>query len=126
MTHRWSIVAVVSNAEHILAVARGFDPRDVNLPGDSDVLEDVSPVHTLRRMVREKTGVRVLAYHRMAEWQGEHDEPVYAFFVTQWSGKPRTGTSGKAFWALPRQLIGANSTFADDNRKLLKQLMRVT
>ena len=125
MQPRWSVVVVVSNGEHILAVARGFDPKNINLPGANDVADDKTPIETLRRMVPEQTGIVVRSYHRMDTWKGEMQQPVYAFFVPKWSGKPRSSSAGKTFWALPTQLTGEQSTFGEYNKRLLKTLMRV-
>jgi 8-oxo-dGTP pyrophosphatase MutT (NUDIX family) len=125
MKPRWSIVAVVSNDEDILAVARNFHPQDINLPGGNDVPEDKTPIETLRRLVPEQTGITIRSYHRMDTWRGEMRQPVYAFFIPKWSGKPRSSASGKTFWAKPRQLTSENATFAEFNKRLLKTLMRV-
>lgn len=125
MQPRWSVVVVVSNGEEILAVARGFHPKDINLPGGNDIPEDTSPVETLRRMVPEQTGIVVRSYHRMDTWQGEMHQPVYAFYVPKFSGKPRSSSSGKTFWAKPQQLTSEQATFSVYNKRLLKTLMRV-
>lgn len=125
MKPRWSIVAVVTQGEDILAVARHFKPQNINLPGSSDEPEDKTPVDTLRRALLERTGITSRAHHAMEVFDGELGEPVHAYFVSQWSGKPRAGTGGKAFWAKPHQLTRPTSTFAEDNQRLLRKLMRV-
>jgi len=125
MQPRWSVVVVVSNGEHILAVARGFDPKDINLPGGNDLEDDKTPIETLRRVVPETTGIVVRSYHRMDTWKGDMSQPVYAFFVPKWSGKPHSSSAGKTFWAKPQQLVAESATFAPHNKRLLKTLMRV-
>jgi 8-oxo-dGTP pyrophosphatase MutT (NUDIX family) len=125
MKPRWSVVAVVSRDEDILAVARRFNPHDINLPGGCDHEGDRSPAETLRRVVLEETGIQVRAWHLMREFPGEMDQPVHAFFVSQWRGKARSSSAGKTLWAKPHQLTGFASTFAAHNRWLLNMLMRV-
>ena len=126
MKPRWSVVAVVSRGDEILAVARKFDPKDVNLPGGHDREEDLNPPHTLRRVVLEETGVRVRQYHLMTSWQGDMGQPVYAYFVSTFGGRARSSTSGKTLWAKPAQLVKDGSTFQVFNKQLLKTLMRVS
>lgn len=123
---RWSVVAVVPKEDEFLAIARRFNPSDINFPGGCDVPEDLTHVDTLRRMVLEDTGVKVLGWRVMSRpWLGRFREPVFPYFVTEWKGKIRPGASGKVLWASPEKLIQDSSTYSSYAKVLLKLLMRV-
>jgi len=125
MKPRHSIVAVITRGEQILAVARHFQPHDINLPGGHADAEDTSPTDTLTRKIHEETGILILGQHLMESWRGEYDQTVYAYFVSEWRGRPHSSAAGKVFWARPQSFRDPACTFADDNARLLKKLMRV-
>jgi 8-oxo-dGTP pyrophosphatase MutT (NUDIX family) len=126
-TPAWSVVMVVpKGGSGILAVNRGFNPRDPALPGGDSEEADESPAATAARELFEETGIKALELRCMAQWVGERGQPVFAFFVPRWQGSHlRVSEEGKPFWAHPRSLVAKTAYFRDDARKLLEQLGRI-
>lgn len=125
MKPAWSVIAVLPRDEDVLAVARHFVPQDLNLPGGKGSDDDIDPAASLRRIVQEQTGIKVEGWRLITDrLVGFFGEPLYCFFVTRWTGKPRSSTSGKALWCDPERLVSDSSTFWKTNKFLLRKIAR--
>lgn len=125
---RWSAVAIVPRGEQYLVVARNFQPKDVNFPGGNSEPGDRTPKDTAIRELLEETGVGTQPefVQLMDKWRGADGEPVYAFFVTAFTGRERSSDEGKAFWTSNlTSLTAKQSTFRVGNKRLLKKLLRL-
>lgn len=125
MRPRWSVVFVVMRGESLLALSRNFDPLDVNFPGGHADDTDKTPDETLRRKVSEETGLKAEAYRRVLSWRGESRQPVHAYVVTRYSGKPRASAAGRPFWARPYQLASRSATFHSANMRVMHSLLQM-
>ena len=127
-TPAWSVVVVVfKGSQSVLAITRGFNPRDPSFPGGDSELTDKTPAETARREMREETGLKATEMRRIDEWVGERGQPVYAFLVTKWkrSGRLRSSEEGKPFWTRPQRLLVPSATYRHDARRLLSKLGRL-
>jgi 8-oxo-dGTP pyrophosphatase MutT (NUDIX family) len=126
-TPAWSVVTVLfSGPQHVLALARNFNPRDPAFPGgDSEPLDD-NPEATACRELLEETGVEALELKLMDKWTGERGQPVFAFFIPRWRCvRLRTGDEGKPFWTRPERLIYRGATYGVQAQHLLAKLGRI-
>jgi len=125
---RWSTVLVVPRGDQFIALARGFQPRDTNFPGGSSAPEDTCPEETAIRQLYEETGLRTTSedMRLIDESIGEHGQPVYAYFVTTFSGRARSGCEGKVFWtAHLARLTSRYASHGEHAKRLLQKLQRV-
>lgn len=101
MSATWSVVIVVPRASQYVALARGFNPRNINFPGGSRDLElDAKPVDTVVRELYEETGLRTSPefVRLITTWNDPQKNPVYAYLVPQFLGRLRAGPEGRVFW----------------------------
>ena len=125
---RWSAVVVVPRNDQFLVVARGFQPKNINFPGGDSEPEDRTPKDTALRELREEAGLSSEPkYVRlMDKWLGSDGQPVYAFFVTAFSGRERSSDEGKTFWTSKYSMLtNSQADFRDYNKRLLRKLMRI-
>jgi 8-oxo-dGTP pyrophosphatase MutT (NUDIX family) len=123
----WSVVVVAFDGPaNVLAISRGFNPRDPAFPGGDSEAEDESPASTAKRELFEETGLTAMELRCMDQWTGDRGQPVFAFFVPRWRGpRLRTGAEGKPFWSRPERLLVKTATFRDTAQRLLAKLGRV-
>lgn len=119
---RWNVVLIVPVEDNVVAIARGFDPVDVNLPGGTDQYLDKSPADTARRELLEETGLIAVDLELVDCWKLRDNSVTYAYLVKLFTGKIRSSSAGKTFLAKPRQLCTEECTFASKNVRLLKRL----
>lgn len=120
--HRWNVVLIVPIEGQVVAIARDFDPVDVNLPGGSDEYLDKNPMDTARRELLEETGLQSVEMTLVDCWKNKDSSVTYAYQVTLFAGKLRSSSAGKTFLAAPKQLCREECTFAGKNTRLLKRL----
>lgn len=123
----WSVVVVLfDSADNVLAISRGFNTRDLAMPGGDSIEEDDAPATTATRELFEETGVRALELRCFDQWEGERGQPVYAFHVPRWrGGRLRTSDEGKPFWANIKKLLHKQATFREHAERLLLRLEKV-
>lgn len=120
----WSVVVVVANGNNdVLAIRRGFNPRDPALPGGDSEPQDESPAQSAARELFEETGVTAIEMRCIDQWTGERGQPVFAFFVPKWRGKRlRTSDEGKPFWAQPHTLMGKTASYRDEAKRIFLKI----
>ena len=119
----WSVVIVVPRGENtVLALSRGFNPRDPALPGGDSESTDESPAATAHRELLEETGIVANELRCVDQWEGERGQPVFAFVAPKWKGKLRVSTEGKPFWTHPKTLLVNRATFHQQTQKLFDKL----
>lgn len=124
-TPRWSAVVVAFNGANILAVSRGYIPRDPAMPGGDATDEDTSPAATAAREMFEETGLRARELRLMDVWEGTRGQKVYVFFVPRWQGRLRSSSEGKAYWSTTANVLRRSATFRFEARRILEKLQRL-
>lgn len=121
----WSVVIVVMRGMHeFLALTRNFNPRDPALPGGDSEDSDAAPAETARRELLEETGLTAKELRCIDRFEGDRGQPVFVFFATKWSGKPRIGSEGKPYWSSPNALTTKTATYKEEARRILQVLGR--
>jgi len=118
-------VAVVPNGPHVLAITRGFNPKDPSFPGGDSEPTDDTPAETAQRELFEETGIIAQELRAIDQWVGERGQPVFAFFVPQWQGRLRASNEGKPFWTPPQRLLVSTATYSASALRLMEKLGRV-
>ena len=120
----WSVVIVVANGNSdVLVLSRGFNVRDLALPGGDSEPGDTSPAQTAQRELFEETGINAQSANCIDRWEGERGQPVFAFFIPKWTGRRlRASTEGKPFWATPHKLLGKTCYYRDDAKRIFEKL----
>lgn len=124
-TPRWSAVVVAFNGPNILAISRGFIPRDPAMPGGDAEPTDTSPAATAAREMFEETGLRARDLELIGAWQGTRGQPVYAYHAKRWTGRLRSSSEGKAMWATAGHLLRKSANFRIEAHYLLSELERL-
>jgi 8-oxo-dGTP pyrophosphatase MutT (NUDIX family) len=125
-TPAWSAVVVVSNGHNdVLAISRGFNLRDPALPGGDSEPFDEGPAQTAARELYEETGLRAKEVRCIDRWTGERGQPVFVFYIPQWSGKLRTSSEGKPFWTQPKNLLARGAYYRDEARQVFAKLQEL-
>lgn len=121
-TPRWSVALVVPRGQQYLAIARHFNPRDVNLIGGDAEPEDTEPVQTAIRELFEESGLRTQPHQlQLLEAQpNERGRLTYAYLVKAYRGRLRSSEEGKPFWtAQLHRFSSPSSTFSKHNLRLV-------
>lgn len=124
----WSVVLVVPRGTLLLAQARRFVSRDRNFPGGDSEADDRNAAHTASRLLQEETGLlsRPEDFQMLDTWTGERGQPVYAYLVTRFRGRPRASGKGKVFWTKKYEsLMTVTCTFAPYNTRVIQKLMEI-
>jgi len=123
-TPAWSVVIVVFNKQHdVLAICRGFNPRNPALPGGDSELDDNTPAQTAARELLEETAVTALELRCFDQWEGERGQPVFAFLVPRWTGiRLRTSYEGKPRWMPPEALLVKTALFREEAQRMFEKL----
>jgi len=120
--HNWSVALVVPRGQQYLAIARNFNPRDVNLPGGNSDPEDTEPVQTAIRELFEESGLRTQPpqLHLLEARPNERGVLTYAYLVKGYRGRLRASEEGKPFWTAQLHMFSApSSTFSKHNLRLV-------
>lgn len=98
-----AVVAYVTKGDKILAVSRGKNLRDKNMPG-GHVEPGEDPVDAAIRELREETGIIAdELFPLYTRVNGGYI--VTTFRVTKFHGKLRSSSEGEASWSDPRELV---------------------
>jgi 8-oxo-dGTP pyrophosphatase MutT (NUDIX family) len=122
---RWSSVVVAFDGERVLAISRGFNPRDPALPGGDGEAGDTTPASTAAREMFEETGLRARELRLMDTWVGDRGQTVYAFFVPRWTGRIRSSSEGKVYWSSLGNVLRRSATYRKDAKRLLEKMGRL-
>ena len=120
--HRWSVVLVVPVEEDVVAIAREFDPTDINLPGGWDEYTDLTPADTAKRELLEETGLQAKAFELIDYWENKNKSITYVYKITLWTGKLRSSCAGKTFLAKRDQFCKEECTFSKYNKRALDKI----
>jgi 8-oxo-dGTP pyrophosphatase MutT (NUDIX family) len=113
-------VVLVRRRGKVLAVTRGGDMHNWNLPGGNRELGDSSAAATARRELQEETGLYARRLRPIASWISERGGLVVAFEDQGVEGELRSSREGKAAWVSPRLLTTTRSTYHRHNKALLE------
>ncbi len=122
---RWSAVTVVFDGDRVLALSRGYNPRNPAFPGGDAEKRDLDPARTAGRELYEETGIRARELRLMETWVGERGQKVYAFFVPRWHGRIRSSSEGKTYWSFAGNMCRDSAVFRQDAERLLRKLGRL-
>jgi 8-oxo-dGTP pyrophosphatase MutT (NUDIX family) len=116
-----AVIVLIENEDgEILAVSRGIDMNDMNLPGGSVKLGE-SLRSAASRELWEETGLRVqemMPVYSGMEEDGGHFVTVYRVF--SYTGNLSHSTEGYPDWVTPRELL--YSRYGDFFAKVAKKL----
>ena len=124
----WSVVLIVPKGTLLLVQARGFVARDRNFPGGDGALDEQTAQHTAARVLQEETGLIATLddFSILDTWTGERGQPVYAYLVTRYKGRPSSRNKGKVFWTKNYgSLMARTSTFASFNTRIIRKLLEI-
>lgn len=116
-------VLVLARDERILGITRGFDMRDIGLPGGRAEASDASAAHTASRELREETGVLVAPETLQVLVVKEWHQTFWAPEVTSWppvlASRPFEGFVG--LWP-PEAFVSPECRHGEPTGELFRQL----
>ena len=118
-TPQAAILIVRDKSGKFLAVSRGDDVTDMNLPGGKIELGE-EPAQAAARELWEETGLKVHQMHPVYTGPGNNGKFVAVYRVTACSGKLRSSDEGYVDWVTPNELL--NSTYGGFFRRMAKKL----
>ncbi len=114
-----AILIVRDKRGRFLAVSRGEDVTDMNLPGGKIELGE-EPAQAAMRELWEETGLKVHRMHPVYTALADNGKLVAVYKVTACSGKLRPSDEGYVDWVTPDELL--NSTHGRFFMKMVKKL----
>jgi 8-oxo-dGTP pyrophosphatase MutT (NUDIX family) len=96
-------ICYVQQGNKILAVSRGLDAGNMNMPGGG-IESGETPRDAAVRELYEETGIRASEIEPLFK-KNLGDKSIYFFKVTKFSGKVRSSDEGIAAWVDPGALL---------------------